>query len=153
MYDHFSDLGRYVSILDRLMKMYYDRGLSDYEIGWGQQFYVEYIYDHPGATPQEMAQCIRVDKGTLTKTIKKLTEVGYIRVAVDERDRRMKHLYLTEKALPAAEQIKKIHGAVFEELQAGISGENLTVTENTLHRMADNINKKVWHRMEEHHGK
>ena len=33
MYDHFSDLGRYVSILDRLMKMYYDRGLSDYEIG------------------------------------------------------------------------------------------------------------------------
>lgn len=26
MYDHFSDLGRYVSILDRLMKMYYDRG-------------------------------------------------------------------------------------------------------------------------------
>ena len=79
MYDHFSDLGRYVSILDRLMKMYYDRGLSDYEIGWGQQFYVEYIYDHPGATPQEMAQCIRVDKGTLTKTIKKLTEVGYIR--------------------------------------------------------------------------
>lgn len=153
MYDHFSDLGRYVSILDRLMKMYYDRGLSDYEIGWGQQFYVEYIYDHPGATPQEMAQCIRVDKGTLTKTIKKLTEVGYIRVAVDERDRRMKHLYLTEKALPAAEQIKKIHGAIFEDLQAGISGENLTVTENTLHRMADNINKKVWHRMEEHHGK
>ena len=153
MYDHFSDLGRYVSILDRLMKMYYDRGLSDYEIGWGQQFYVEYIYDHPGATPQEMAQCIRVDKGTLTKTIKKLTEVGYIRVAVDERDRRMKHLYLTEKALPAAEQIKKIHGTFFEDLQAGISGENLTVTENTLRRMADNINKKVWHRMEEHHGK
>ena len=133
MYDHFSNLGRYVSILDRLMKMYYDRGLADYEIGWGQQFYVEYIYDHPGATPQEMAQCIRV--------------------AVDERDRRMKHLYLTEKALPAAEQIKKIHGAFFEDLQAGISGENLTVTENTLHRMADNINKKVWHRMEEHHGK
>ena len=102
---------------------------------------------------QEMAECIRVDKATLSKTIKKLTEVGYIRVEGDEKDRRMKHLYLTEKALPAAEQIKKIHGAFFEDLQAGISGENLTVTENTLHRMADNINKKVWHRMEEHHGK
>ena len=153
MNEHFSDLGRYVSIFDRLMKMYYDHGLSAFEIGWGQQFYVEYIYEHPGASPQEMAECIRVDKATLSKTIKKLTEVGYIRVEVDEKDRRMKHLYLTEKALPAAEQIKKIHGAFFEDLQAGISGENLTVTENTLHRMADNINKKVWHRMEEHHGK
>ena len=153
MNEHFSDLGRYVSIFDRLMKMYYDHGLSAFEIGWGQQFYVEYIYEHSGASPQEMAECIRVDKATLSKTIKKLTEVGYIRVEGDEKDRRMKHLYLTEKALPAAEQIKKIHGAFFEDLQAGISGENLTVTENTLRRMADNINKKVWHRMEEHHGK
>lgn len=153
MNEHFSDLGRYVSIFDRLMKMYYDHGLSAFEIGWGQQFYVEYIYEHPGASPQEMAECIRVDKATLSKTIKKLTEVGYIRVEVDEKDRRMKHLYLTEKALPAAEQIKKIHGTFLEDLQAGISREELTVTENTLRRMADNINKKVWHRMEEHHGK
>ncbi len=153
MNEHFSDLGRYVSIFDRLMKMYYDHGLSAFEIGWGQQFYVEYIYEHSGASPQEMAECIRVDKATLSKTIKKLTEVGYIRVEGDEKDRRMKHLYLTEKALPAAEQIKKIHGTFFEDLQAGISREELTVTENTLRRMADNINKKVWHRMEEHHGK
>ena len=42
MEDCFSDLGRYISILDRLMKMYYDRGLAEFEIGWGQQFYVEY---------------------------------------------------------------------------------------------------------------
>ena len=38
--ESFSNLGRYVSICDRLMKMYYDRGLSEFEIGWGQQFYV-----------------------------------------------------------------------------------------------------------------
>ena len=72
MKDHFSDMGRYVSIFDRLMKMYYDRGLSDYEIGWGQQFYVEYLYNHPGASPQEMTEYIRVDRATLTKTIQKL---------------------------------------------------------------------------------
>ena len=90
--DSFSNIGRYVSILNRLMRMYYDRGLSDFEIGWGQQFYVEYLYDHPGASPQEMTEYIRVDKATLTKTIRKLTEVGYIRVAGDEKDRRVKHL-------------------------------------------------------------
>ena len=103
----FSNLGRCISIFDRLMKMYYDRGLSGFEIGWGQQFYVEYLYDHPGASPQEMVEYIRVDKATLTKIIKKLTEVGYIKVIGDESDRRVKHLYLTEKAIPAAKQIKK----------------------------------------------
>ena len=108
----------------------------------GQQFYVEYIYDHPGATPQEMAQCIRVDKGTLTKTIKKLTEVGYIRVAVDERDRRMKHLYLTEKSFSGRRTDQKNTRRFFEDLQAGIPGEDLTVTENTLRRMADILTGK-----------
>ena len=32
---YFPEIGRWVSIFDRLMKMYYDRGLSGYEIGWG----------------------------------------------------------------------------------------------------------------------
>lgn len=152
MKDCFSNLGRCISIFDRLMKMYYDRGLSAFEIGWGQQFYVEYLYDHPGATPQEMTEYIRVDKATLTKIIKKLTEVGYIEVIGDERDRRVKHLYLTEQAIPAAKQIKSIHTDFYETLSAGISPAELASVEQTLQQMVDNINQKVWHRMEEHHG-
>ena len=85
MNNNFPKLGRYLSILDRLMKMYYDRNLADFEIGWGQQFYVEYLYDHPGASAQEMVECIRVDKGTLTKVIKKLTELGYVEAVTSER--------------------------------------------------------------------
>ncbi len=152
MNDSFSNLGRYISIFDRLMRMYYDHGLSEFEIGWGQQFYVEYLYDHPGASPQEMATCIRVDKATLTKMIKKLTEVGYIRVVGDDRDRRVKHLYLTERAIPAAKQIKNIHAEFYNALSSGISPTELALTEQTLQHMVDNINQKVWHRMEEPHG-
>lgn len=133
MNDSFSNLGRYISIFDRLMKM-------------------EYLYDHPGATAQEMAECIRVDKATLTKTIKKLTEVHYVRTAVDEKDRRVRHLYLTEAAVPAAKQIKKIHADFYDTLSRGIFPGELSSTEHTLQQMVDNINQKVWHRMEEHHG-
>lgn len=147
----FSNIGRYVSIFDRLMKMYYDRGLSEFEIGWGQQFYVEYLFDNPGATSQEMADCIRVDKATLTKMIKKLTEVGYLQVIGDERDRRVKHLYLTEKAIPAAQQIKNIHAEFYSTFHAGVSAADVALTEQTLQRMVENINHKVWHRMEEPH--
>lgn len=152
MNDHFAGIGRCVSIFDRLMKMYYDRSLSEFEIGWGQQFYVEYLLDHPGATPQEMTECIRVDKATLTKIIKKLTEVDYIRVVGDEKDRRVKHLYLTEKAIPAAQRVKEIHAEFYDTLSAGLSPAELAATEQALRQMVDNINQKVWHRMEEHHG-
>ena len=62
MHDNFPDLARCITIVDRLMKMYYDRGVADFEIGWGQQFFSEYVYDHPGVSAQEMVKYIRVDK-------------------------------------------------------------------------------------------
>lgn len=147
----FPEIGRCVSIFDRLMKMYYDHGLSEYEIGWGQQFYVEYIYEYPGATPQEMTDRFRVDRATLTKTIRKLTEVEYIWVEGDEKDRRVKHLYLTDKALPAAKRIKEIHAEFYETFRSGLTSDELETAERLLLKMADNINQKVWHRMEAHH--
>lgn len=143
----FSAFGRYLSILDRLMRMYYDHGLSGFEIGWGQQFYVEYLYDHPGASAQEMAACIRVDKATLTKTIQKLTQVGYVRAAADERDRRVKHLYLTDKAVPAAQRIKQIHAAFYDVLSAGLSPAEIAQAEGVLQRMTENLSATVRHRM------
>lgn len=149
MSEHFPNLGRCISILDRLMKMYYDHGLADFEIGWGQQFYVEYIYDHPGASAQEMVKCIRVDKATLTKIIKKLVEIGYVTVVNDEADKRIRHLYLTEKGIPAVKRIKEIHHEFYDTLCLGLSAQDIGMTEQTLERMMENINQKIWHRMEE----
>lgn len=149
MKDHFPNVGRCISILDRLMKMYYDHGLSDFEIGWGQQFYVEYLYDHPGASAKEMIECIRVDKATLTKVIKKLEEVGYVKVVRSEEDKRIKLLYLTDKAIPAAIRIKEIHSSFYNTLCSNIPPSDIQYTEQTMERMLENMNQKIWHRMEE----
>lgn len=144
----FSNLGRYISILDRLMKMYYNRALCDFEIGWGQQFYVEFLYDHPGASAQEMVEYIRVDKATLTKIIKKLLEIDYIKIVGDEKDKRVKHLYLTEKAIPAVKQIKKVHNDFYQALCSDILAPDIQLTEQTMKQMIENMNQKIWHRME-----
>lgn len=149
MNDNFPNLGRCISILDRLMRMYYDHGLSDYEIGWGQQFYLEYIYDHPGVSAQEMVEYIRVDKATLTKNIKKLMEIGYVRAVGDEKDKRVKQLYSTEKAALAVKRVKEIHRDFYQTLCAGSSAQELAQTERVLERMMEHVNQKVWHRMEE----
>lgn len=148
MNHNFPNLGRCISILARLMKMYYDRGLADFEIGWGQQFYAEYIYDHPGASAQEMVEFIRVDKATLTKNIKKLAEIGYVRIESDKMDKRVKHLYLTQEGVPAVKKIKEIHCDFYDTLCSGISSEDIQFTEQMMEQMMKNINQKVWHRME-----
>ena len=152
MNEKFPNIGRCISILDRLMKMYYDHGLSNFEIGWGQQFYAEYIYDHPGTSAQEMVEWIRVDKATLTKSIKKLVEIGYVEVVNDQKDKRIKRLYLTDQGIPAIKRIKEIHRGFYQTLCFGLSAEDIRQCEQTIEQMMENVNQKVWHRMEDHHG-
>lgn len=136
-----------ISILDRLMRMYYDHGLANYEIGWGQQFYVEYLYDHPGASAQEMVEHIRVDKATLTKVMKRLTEIGYVKVVRSEKDKRIKLLYLTDEAVPAAKRIKEIRNSFYHTLCSNLSPSDIQQTKETIEQMVENINQKIWHRM------
>lgn len=145
----FSSLGRSISIIDRLMKMYYNRALEDFGIGWGQQFYVEYLYDHPGASAQEIVECIRVDKATLTKVVRKLSQIGFLEIVTDTEDKRIKHLYLTEQAIPAARRIKDVHASFYETFSRNIPMEELEQTEQVLEKIMKNINHKVWHRMDD----
>ena len=105
---------------------------------------MEYLYEHPGATAQEMTEVIRVDKATLTKTMKKLAEIGYLNVVGDERDHRVKHLYLTEKAVPAAKQIKKIHADFYGILSEGISPQGLLTAEEILWKTSINGYGTEW---------
>lgn len=104
MEDHFPELGRCVSILDRLMRMCCEYALPGLETGWSQQFYVEHLYDHPGASAQEMVVCIRVDKAA--------------------------------------------HRDFYDALCSDIAGPDIQRTEEVLTKMMENLNRKVWHRME-----
>lgn len=94
-----------------------------------------------------MVECICVDKATLTKTVKKLSEIDYIKIVTDEKDKRIKKMYLTEKAIPAAKRIKEIHNSFYRTLCSGILAPDILLTEQILDKMMKNINQKVWHRM------
>ena len=64
-------------------------------------------------------------------------------------DKRVRHLYLTEKAVPAVKRIKEIHRDFYTTICSGISAQDIHLTEQALAHMVENINQKVWHRMEE----
>ena len=105
----------------------------------------------PGTSAQEMVECIRVDKATLTKTIKKLSDIGYVRIVSDPQDRRVKRLFLTQEGIPAVQRVKEIHGAFFQTLCAGIPPQDIQAAQRTLARMVENLTPVVRHRMEDPH--
>ncbi|MBW9212950.1 MULTISPECIES: anaerobic ribonucleoside-triphosphate reductase activating protein [Terrabacteria group] len=87
-----------LSLLYRNTKKYFDHSLSQYNLGWGQVLPLLMVNEHAGITMQELTQRSVVDKGTTSKVVQNLLDNGYLKVKIDEQDRRVKHLYTTSKA-------------------------------------------------------
>lgn len=141
-------MGIRISILERVMKIYFNRGLEDMQIGWGQQYAMEFIDDYPGITALELAGYLYVDKATVTKLIKKLSELDYIKVETDDTDRRIKHLYLTEPAKDVVKRIRTIQKEFEEDLLDGIDEAGKKELAVHMEQMIDNITQKTRYKLE-----
>ena len=138
-------LGRNISIAYRLSNRFYDRVLSPYQIGCGQQFFLLRIYENQGISMYDLARMGRFDKGTVTRAVQKLEEQGYIRVETDKADKRLRRLYTTKKAVLIIEQLYDIRQEWNEILVNGLTPDECTEAESLLDKMAQN----AWRYMNE----
>ena len=88
-------LGRNMSIAYRMANRFYDRVLAPWGIGCGQQFFLLRIYEHQGISMYDLARMGLYDKGTVTRAVQKLEELGYVRCEADEHDRRFRRVVAT----------------------------------------------------------
>lgn len=70
----------------------------------------------------------------MTKVIKKLSEIVYLKTIRSETDKRSKRLYLTEQAVPSAKRIKDIHAGFYDALCVEIPLLELRQAERTMER-------------------
>lgn len=96
-----------MSVLYRNMMKYFDRVLSQYDIGSGQLIFLTYINENEGCTMNDVTNVCEVDKGTTTKSINRLIEQGYVQTRADEKDKRSKRLYTTTQATEVMNAIYK----------------------------------------------
>ena len=129
---------KYISILYRQGNRFYDRELAKYNIGYGQQFYLPRIYENQGLSMYELARLGHFDKGTVTKAVQKLEEQGYLRIETNERDKRIRRLYTTEKAEPVIQTLYRVRRQWHETLIRGLAAEEVGRAEKMLKTMAQN---------------
>ncbi|HEX2925555.1 MAG TPA: MarR family transcriptional regulator [Ruminiclostridium sp.] len=136
MEDENHSIGRWISILYRYRQSYINRKLESYNIGSGQHIVLMYLQNNGGVRQEEMSEYLKIDKGSIAKSVKKLEEEGYVKRLVDAEDKRAYKVYLTQKAqevMPAVlEAIKSWEDAMVSEL----SNEEVEVIDDKLKKMA-----------------
>ncbi|MCU6761435.1 transcriptional regulator Hpr [uncultured Roseburia sp.] len=127
---------QYMSIIWRNFGKYLDLCLKKYQIGSGQHFFLTSIYEKAGITMYDLARLGKFDKGTVTKSVQKLLELGYVNAVTDEKDKRVKHLYITEAAEPVIKEIYTIKSRWKQNLLSDFTEEEICQFTNQMERMA-----------------
>lgn len=129
---------KHASIMHRCGNRFYDRVLVPFGIGCGQQFFLSRVAEREGISMYDLAALGRFDKGTVTRAVQKLEELGYLRSETDARDRRIRHLYTTDAAQPVLRAITDARSRWVEAVTAGLSPAEIAQADALFARLAQN---------------
>ncbi len=116
------EIGKYISIIQRLNNAYFANQLSSYQIGCGQQFFLLQIFKKPGMSLHELASFGHYDK---------VTEMA-------QEDKRIRRIYVTEKATNVVGKTLESVNDWADILLKGFTNEERDAAEQMLIRMACN---------------
>ena len=121
------------ALLYRAAIKYYDNRLKKYDIGYGQVVNLMMIHEHPGITMKELSSSGSVDKGTITKSVSKLHDAGYIRIEENNLDKRSKILKTTPKSKDVITEMYLARKDWWSHLTSDLTLEEVDQLEKTMH--------------------
>lgn len=103
-----------VIVLFWQMNLFLNRELLDEKLTSSDVLYLALLYEQDGRTQDEMAEAYTVDRAATTRSLQGLEKKGLVRREVDTFDRRIRRVYLTEKAMQYRAAIRRMADALFE---------------------------------------
>ena len=122
----------------RMTQSYLNERLKAYDMGSGQQFFLDRIARNPGISLQELAHLGYFDNGTATRAVQKLVDKGFVQVTTDEKDRRIRRLQVTEEGLSALEAMRALKREWRAAVMQGFTEEEQRTLSQLLDRLVEN---------------
>lgn len=92
-----------------------------------------------GISQLELSRLTHLKPPTVSVTLRKMEEDGYVRRETDKSDMRQINVFLTEKGKSHDDRIREIIGRLEEKVMKGITPEESEAFMNVLEKMKNNI--------------
>lgn len=132
-------LGYLIHDVSRLRRVTYDRELAPLGITRSQWWVLAFISRNDGLPQTQLANELDVGKVALGSLIDRLQTAGFVERRADEKDRRVKRVFLTDNARQLIKEIGPINDSFNARILRGISREDLELTSRTLYAMKTNL--------------
>ncbi|HEO8418425.1 MarR family winged helix-turn-helix transcriptional regulator [Niallia sp. FSL W8-0635] len=132
---------REIGMIGRALDSISNIEFKEFNLTKGQYLYLVRICENPGIIQEKLAEMIKVDRTTAARSIKKLEMNGFIEKKEDQKNKKIKKLFPTEKGEQVYPFIKRENDYSNEIALAGFSESEIEVIYNLLYRIRKNIEK------------
>ena len=135
--------GQTFSIRYRQGRQIYDMIMKDMSLSGRQVWYIQEIHRNPGISQEEISRKYQIDKGSVSRAVKMLSDSGMVEVAKNPDDRRGNRLFLTDKAEKLQEKCCRYMDHVESSIERGMSDEEKAAFRSSLIRVTENMERLI----------
>jgi MarR family transcriptional regulator for hemolysin len=132
-------LGYLIHDVSRLRRVTYDRELAPLGITRSQWWVLAFISRNDGLPQTQLANELDVGKVALGSLIDRLQTAGFVERRADQKDRRVKRVFLTDTARKLIKEIGPINDSFNARILHSIPRDDLEMTSRTLFAMKTNL--------------
>lgn len=127
-----------ISFTYRSVQKYFAKELASYNIGWGHFAILMTLYDQEGRSQDSLAQSRGFDKTMIAKSILRLEKEGIVYRKIDQEDKRIKRLYLTEKGRKLMPEMQRIGNELNSLLLKSLDTDEASAAVEIIRKLALN---------------
>jgi MarR family transcriptional regulator, organic hydroperoxide resistance regulator len=118
--------------------------LREHDLSWTGFVVLWSVWIYDGLETRHAAESAAISKGTLTGVANTLEARGWLRRQVDDADRRLVHLVLTDAGVHLMEQLYPQFNAAEAEVVGRIAPDHLTSVTDGLRTMVITVEEMDW---------
>jgi len=134
-----AEILREIGIIARALDSIANIEFKEFDLTRGQYLYLIRICENPGIIQEKLAEMIKVDRTTASRAIKKLEANGFIEKKADSANRKIKHIFPTEKGNELLPNIHRENEHSERVTLQGLSEEEAAVLSGLLQRVRKNV--------------
>jgi len=128
-------LFRQMGIISRQAMMNMNHEASQYNLDNNLFLILIRIVEHEGLNQSQLSHMVKIDKTTLSRSLRKLEEKGFITKKVNSQNKKFKELFPTPKALPIYDRLIGFETTYIQTVMKDLTSSELFQLEAILNKI------------------
>jgi len=129
------NISKHCAIIDRCSSIYKNIVFKELGICSSHSAYFFFLIKNPGVTQEELSKRLVINKRNVTRSLQYLEENSFIYRTCDDNDKRINHIYLTQKGIDLLPIIRSKIKVFNDNVSKNLNSEEIDMLNSLLEKI------------------